>query len=248
MLNVIFALIGLFAGGIINVLADDLPVRRRPTHPRCPHCGHRYGPAGWLSIGRRLQGSTCPECGQAHRRRPLIVEVCTLLVFAALPSLISPAISLAVYSAYIAVLILIIVIDIEHRLVLHVVTFPSMAAALAASFFLPDNAPLLALAGGLAGFIFFFLAYLLGQRLFGPGALGFGDVTLATMMGLMLGFQRIFFALILGILLAGLWSLLGLLSGRMSRRAYFAYGPFLAVAGIVTIIWGARFYAWFTNT
>lgn len=169
-------------------------------------------------------------------------------LFAALPSFISPALDLVIYSVFIAVLILIIVTDVEHRLVLHVVTFPSMAGALVASLVLTDSSPWLALAGGLVGFMFFYLAYLLGKRLFGPGALGFGDVTLATMMGLMLGFQRIFFALVLGILLAGLWSLLGLLSGRMSRKAYFAYGPFLALAGIVMIIWGDRFYAWFTNT
>ncbi|MFN2224576.1 MAG: A24 family peptidase [Chloroflexota bacterium] len=248
MLNVVFGLIGLLAGGVINVLADDLPARIRPRLPHCPNCDHQYGLLGWLSIGRRIQGPACPECGQVHRRRPLMVELGTLLIFAALPSLIWPALDLVVYSAFIAVLILIIVIDLEHRLVLHVVTFPSMAVALVLSFFLTDNGPLLALAGGLVGFVFFFLAYLLGQRLFGPGALGFGDVTLATMMGLMLGFRYVFFALVLGILLAGLWSLLGLLSGRMSRRAYFAYGPFLAAAGIVTIIWGDRFYAWFTNT
>lgn len=248
MLNVVFALIGLLVGGLINILADDLPARVRPRPPHCPRCHHRYRPAGWLAIGRRIQGANCPECGLAHRRRPLVVELSTLLVFAALPSLISPVLDLAIYSAFIAILILIIVIDAEHRLVLHVVTFPSMAAALVASFVLSDSGPWLALVGGLVGFVFFFLAYLLGQRLFGPGALGFGDVTLATMMGLMLGFQRIFFALVLGILLAGLWSLLGLLSGRMGRRAYFAYGPFLAIAGIATIIWGDRFYTWFTGT
>jgi leader peptidase (prepilin peptidase)/N-methyltransferase len=178
----------------------------------------------------------------------VVVELGSAFLFAVLPLLISPTLDLVVYSIFIAILLLIIVIDLEHRLVLHVVTFPSMAAALVASFVLSDTGPWLALAGGLVGFLFFFLAYLLGQRLFGPGALGFGDVTLATMMGMMLGFHRIFFALVLGILLAGLWSLLGLLSGKMSRRAHFAYGPFLAVAGIVTIIWGDRFYAWFTNT
>jgi leader peptidase (prepilin peptidase)/N-methyltransferase len=122
-----------------------------------------------------------------------------------------------------------------------------MLFALLASFFLSDNSPLLALAGGLVGFVLFYLAFLLGQRLFGPGALGFGDVTLATLMGLMLGFHRVFFALVLGVLLAGLWSLVGLASGRMSRRAHFAYGPFLAVAGILMIIWGDQIYAWATG-
>jgi leader peptidase (prepilin peptidase)/N-methyltransferase len=248
MLNVVFALIGLLVGGVINVLADDLPARTRPQKPHCPHCGHRYGPSGWLAVSRRVLGRSCPECGQPHRRRPLIVEISTLLLFAALPSLIAPTVDLVIYTVYIAILLLIIVIDVEHRLILHVVTFPSMAFALIASFFLADSYPFLALAGGLVGFVIFLFVYWLGRRMFGPGALGFGDVTLATTMGLMLGFDRIFFALVLGILLAGLWSLIGLASGKMSRRAYFAYGPFLALAGIVTIIWGDRFYSWFTNT
>lgn len=248
MLNIIFALLGLLVGGIINILSDDLPARVRPRLPHCRQCDYRYGPAGWLAVGRRLQGRTCPVCGHMHRRRPLVVEVATLLIYAALPTLISPTTDLVIYSVFIAVLILIIVVDVEHRLVLHAVTFPTMIFATAASFLLSDSSPKLAVVGGIVGFVFFFLAYLIGQRLFGPGALGFGDVTLATTMGLMLGFHRIFFALILGILLAGLWSLLGLLSGRFSRRTYFAYGPFLAAAGIVTVIWGDRFYAWFTNT
>jgi leader peptidase (prepilin peptidase)/N-methyltransferase len=248
MLNAVFALIGLLAGGIINVLADDLPTRVRPRLPHCSQCDHPYGPAGWLAVGRRIQGPACPDCGKAHRRRPLLVEVGTVLIFVALASLIPSAKELVIYSIFIAVLILIIVTDVEHRLVLHVVTLPSMAFALVASFFLEDSSLLLAAAGGLVGFLLFFLAYLVGQRLFGIGALGFGDVTLATMLGLMLGFQRIFFALFLGILLAGLWSLVGLLTGRMSRKTYFAYGPFLATGGIVMVIWGNRIYAWFTNT
>ncbi len=248
MLNVLFALIGLLIGGIINILADDLPARIRPKRPHCPQCGHVYGPSGWLAIGRRLQGGACPQCNLQARRRPLLVELGTMVIFALLPLFISPTVDLIIYGIYVAILILVIVIDLEHRLILHVVTLPSMVFALLASFLLKNNSPLLALAGGLVGFVFFYLAYLLGQRLFGPGALGFGDVTLATTMGLMLGFQRIFFALVLGILLAGLWSLVGLLSGRMSRRAYFAYGPFLAVAGIVMIIWGDRIYDWLVGT
>lgn len=247
MLIAAFTLIGLIVGGLINVLADDLPARVRPRRPHCPRCGHVHGPAGWLAIGRKIQGGVCPQCGLATRRRALFVEIGTAVLFAALPLLISPMLDLIIYSVYIAILILIIVIDLEHRLVLHVVTLPSMAFALVFSYPLEDNTFWLALAGGAVGFVLFFFAYLLGQRLFGPGALGFGDVTLATTMGLMLGFHRIFFALFLGILLAGLWSLVGLLIGRISRRSYFAYGPFLAVAGIIMIIWGDRLYAWATN-
>ncbi len=248
MINAVCALIGLLVGGFINVLADDLPDRVRPRRPHCPQCGHVYDPGKWLAIGRLFSGGACPECGLRTRRRAVVVELSTLLIFALLPWLIQPPVDLVIYSIYIAVLILVIVIDIEHRLILHVVTFPTTAFALIASTFLTDNGLLLALAGAVVGFIFFYLAYLLGQRLFGPGALGFGDVTLATMMGAMLGFQRIFFALILGILLAGLWGGLALLARRASRRTYFAYGPFLAIGGIIAIIWGDQIYRWATGT
>lgn len=247
-LSFVFALMGLFVGGLINVLADDLPARVRPQRPHCPRCGYVYGPIRWLAVGRYIQGGACPNCELPTRRRALRVELSTILVFALLPWLISPVTDLIIYSVYVAVLILIVVIDLEHRLILHVVTFPTTAFALLASFLLTDNTFLSALLGAIVGFLFFYVAYLVGQRLFGPGALGFGDVTMAAMLGAMLGFHRIFFALILAILLGGLWSLVGILSGRISRNTYFAYGPFLAVAGALAIVWGQAVMDWYTGS
>jgi leader peptidase (prepilin peptidase)/N-methyltransferase len=176
------------------------------------------------------------------------VEIATALLFATLPWLISPAVDLVIYSFYIAVLILVIVIDLEHRLILHIVTFPTTLIALILSIFLTNNSLPSALVGAVGGFVFFYLAYLLGRKLFGPGALGFGDVTLSMMMGAMLGFQYIFFALIFGIFLAGIFGLLVLITRRGSRRTYFAYGPFLAISGIIMIIWGDQISHWFFGT
>lgn len=244
-LNILFAMIGLLIGGLINLLADDLPARIRPGRPHCPRCGYVYTLMGWLALGQLISGGRCPQCGLPTRRRTWLVEIVTAVVFAGLPSLIEPKADLVIYSVYTAVLILVIVIDLEHRLILHVVTFPTSLFAFIASFILADNGPLLAVTGALVGFLLFLVAYLAGRRLFGPGAFGFGDVTLATMMGMMLGLQLIFFALILGVLLAGLWSLVGLLTRRLSRRAYFAYGPFLAVAGIFMMLFGEQFLDWY---
>ena len=245
--SLLFGVFGLLIGGLINVLADDLPARIRPQRPHCPRCGHIHSPSSWLALGQRLSGGMCPECGLATRRRSLSVEIGTALIFALLPFFIEPAVDLIIYSIYVAILILIIVIDLEHRLILHVVTFPATAFALLASLPLSDQTILLALTGSVAGFVFFFIAYFLGNRIFGAGALGFGDVTLSMTMGAMLGLQRIFFALVLGILLAGLWGLIAIISGRLKRRSYFPYGPFLAGAGIITIIWGGIFVDWFMN-
>jgi prepilin signal peptidase PulO-like enzyme (type II secretory pathway) len=246
--NVLFALIGLLVGGLLNVLADDLPARVRPKRPHCPHCNHTYGLTGWLAVGRLLQGGKCPNCGQPARRRAVWLEIGMALVFAALPALIEPGMDLVIYAVYAAVLILIIVIDIEHRLILHVVTFPTTLFALAASLFLSDNSIIAAVLGAVAGFILFYVAYVVGRRLFGAGAFGFGDVTLAMTMGAMLGLHRVIFALVLGVLLGGLWSLIGMVSGRMTRFSYFAYGPFLAVGALLMLVWGNAVLQWYTGS
>lgn len=246
--NILFAVIGLLVGGLLNVLADDLPARIRPKIPHCPRCDHTYGPSRWLAVARFLQGGKCPECELPTRRRALILEIGTALVFAALPSLIEPGGNLVIYTVYTAVLLLVIVIDIEHRLILHVVTFPTTVFALVASFFLTDNNFIAALLGAVISFIFFYLAYVLGRRLFGAGAFGYGDVTLAMTMGAMLGLHRVIFALVLGVLLGGLWGLFGMVTRRMTRFSYFAYGPFLAVGGLVMLVWGNAVLEWYIGS
>jgi prepilin signal peptidase PulO-like enzyme (type II secretory pathway) len=239
MLNFVFAFAGLLAGGVINVLADDLPERHSPRTPQCPRCHFAYPWLDWLAVVRYWRlGGACPHCAEPMRRRPLWVELGTAVLFAVLPWLIANPLNLAIYSLYVAVLILVIVIDLEYRLILHVVTFPTTLFAVPAAFVLTDNSWQSALLGAGTGYVFFLLAYWLGKALFGEGALGFGDVTLAMMMGAMLGFHRILFALVLAILLGALVSLILLLSGRVKLRSHMAYGPYLALAGIFMIIWG----------
>lgn len=245
LLNLFFALIGLLVGGMINVLADDLPARLSPARPHCPQCGHVYGPSGWLALARRLRGGRCPQCGLETRRRALLVEIVTPLTFALLPSLINEPVDLLFGSLYIAILILVIVVDLEHRLILHVVTVPGTVLALVGSAFVSSNAPLLALLGAIFGFFTFLGLYWLGRRLFGPGALGFGDVMLSTMMGAMVGFPYIVFALVIGVLLGGMISFGLIASRRLSMRSYVAYGPFLAMAGIITVVWGDQLLSWY---
>ncbi|MFQ5399816.1 MAG: prepilin peptidase [Anaerolineae bacterium] len=246
MLNVIFGLVGLLAGVIINVLADNLPEQTRPQPPYCLQCGHLYGPVHWLGLGRRLWGGNhCPECGAPVRPRTWLVEASTAVLFALLPSLIPVTSTLIINSFHIAVLILIIVIDLEHKLILNAVTFPATAAALLGSVVVPaeENTFRLALVGAAVGFFLFFMAFWAGQLLFGPGALGYGDVKLALLLGTMLGFHRVVFALMLGVILGGIGSVVVVLwDRRVNRHTYLPYGQYLAVAGIGMLIWGVQVY------
>lgn len=244
LLSLLFFLSGLLVGATINALADDLPQRARPRLPHCPQCGHSYPPAQWLALLRWR--AACPQCALPARRRAPMVEATTALLFAALPWLVPDPITRFFTALYSAILILIIVIDLEHFLILHVVTLPGTALALLATFVIPDQNWRLALAGAVSGFLLFFLFYWIGQLLFGAGALGFGDVTLSLLLGAMLGFDRIFFALLLGIVLGGISSLI-FMALRRRGRFHIPYGPYLAVSGIIMLIWGRQVFLWYTS-
>lgn len=248
MIHILFAITGLLTGVLINLMADQLPRRRAVFPPRCPHCGQRRSWRTLLAVARYFQGAE-QVCGHPVRVREWLVEVATAVLFGALPLFITNPLVLVVNTFHIAVLILIIVIDLENRLILNVVVYPATAVALAASFFVPneENTLRLALVGAIVGFLLFYLFYWIGQLLFGPGALGYGDVKLAMLMGAMLGFHRIIFALAIGILLGGIISALLLLSRRFDRHNYLPYGQYLALGGIIMLIWGVKIAAAYLN-
>lgn len=249
MIYLILSLIGLAVGAIINVLADDLPERHLPSLPHCHDdaCAHRYNPAGWLAILRwPIYRGRCPNCQTSERYRPIITELVTATTLGVLPFFFTDLTELMINAFYLCILILIIVIDIEHRLILHVVTVPStLIAILALSWLLPDNNMRLAAVGALTGFLFFYILYWLGNRFYGAGALGFGDVTLSMTMGAMLGFQFILPTLIMGILIGGIMSAVLLLTRIANRSSYIPYGPFLAIAGMIMILWGQPLMDWY---
>jgi leader peptidase (prepilin peptidase)/N-methyltransferase len=179
----------------------------------------------------------------------LAVEIGTTLFFALLPTLIPEPRNLIVNSFFIAVLILVIVIDLEHKLILNVVTFPVTAVALAASFVVtPDeNNIKLAASGAVLGLIIGYIMYGFGQLAFGPGAFGYGDVKLAMAMGAMMGLHRIPFALIMGILLGGILSAVFLVTRLVNRGDALPYGQYLAIGGIIMLIWGVQIFNWYVN-
>jgi leader peptidase (prepilin peptidase) / N-methyltransferase len=240
-----FALLGWLAGALLNVLADDLPQHIRPQRPRCIGCRTPYRPARWLGTLRWFGARNCPSCGLPTRRRELWLELATALLFALLPFLAASPADLLFGALYVALLVLVVVTDLEHRLILHAVTFPGILLGLLGSFFVSYTNLSLSLLGAATGFIFFFILFWLGNRLLGAGALGFGDVTLATMIGAMTGFPLVILTLVMGILLGGLITALLLLTRRITMRSYVAYGPFLAIAGITAVVWGQGLLRWY---
>jgi leader peptidase (prepilin peptidase)/N-methyltransferase len=138
---------------------------------------------------------------------------------------------------YIIILLLILLFDIGERRILNGLALPGTMIALIAGLVNGREAFLGALTGAVLGFLFFFALYWIGSKYYGAGALGFGDVKLATFLGAIIGVEQVLIVLASGMLLAGLAAALLLVTKQDGRRRSLPYGAFLAFAGIIALIW-----------
>jgi len=130
---VLYALIGLVVGGVINLLADVLPSRHKKiSTPRaaCPACGQPRSAIQSLAVVAYLTGKrACPSCGRAIAIRNVIVELGTAALFALLYSYYFDLVKLVLASFFTAVLVLVTVTDIERRLIPNRAIIPAIVIA-----------------------------------------------------------------------------------------------------------------------
>jgi len=160
---------------------------------------------------------------------------------------LGPSVKLILYLIYSTIFALILITDMERRLILNVVTYPAIIFAFAVSFITPEMTWWSALAGGAIGFVFFFIAAWVGNALFGSGALGGGDVKLAAFVGLITGFPLVIEALVLTILIGAAISAILLVTRVRSLRDPIPYGPFLVAGAVITLLWGYPIAEWFLH-
>jgi prepilin signal peptidase PulO-like enzyme (type II secretory pathway) len=159
------------------------------------------------------------------------------LLFGAFAFRMGPTPVLLIKSLWVAVLVQVIFFDAEHRLILDRVIVPAMVAALALSYFTPNLGLLASLLTGLGAGLLFLLLALAGSFFFGADALGFGDVKLVAFIGLVVGVhdEAIVSALFLGVLFAGVISLVLVALRVLKMKDGIPYGPFLSAGALVVL-------------
>jgi len=255
---VIFTLLGLAVGSFLNVCIDRLPtgtsIIRLPSH--CESCNQKLRVRDLVPLfSYLLLRGRCRYCGAHITPRLPIVELATALIFALLTWHYGPGLQLAIVLIYACVFLVIFLIDLEQQLILDIVVYPAMVLALIFSTFWngfgewPSPGILNALLGGVLGAAFMGIAYLIAlwrYRSIG-GGMGLGDVTLAGLIGIVTGFPLVFVALILGILSGGLVAISLLLLRLRRGKDPIPFGPFLAAATMVALLWGQGILDWYTG-
>jgi leader peptidase (prepilin peptidase)/N-methyltransferase len=246
------AVFGAVIGSFLNVLIYRLPLGRSLAFPAsaCPGCGHRIAAwdnipvLSWLALNGR-----CRNCRMPISPRYPLVELGTAVFFGFVawkflvgPLAImghSPVQTLVAASALVtlvaflylaAVSVTLALIDVDTQRLPNRIVLPSYivgAVLLTAAGILSDDYPALVRAGiGLGGM---FSAYFLMAWLY-QGGMGFGDVKLAGVLGLFLGWLG-WGALAVGMfaafLFGGLFALALLTRRRANRRSQIPFGPWM---------------------
>lgn len=239
---------GFLLGVFINAAANSLPSSRSLRAPHCYACGAPRrllawsGTFAWISGERR-----CPYCDRSILIREVFVELVMIAAAVLLFMTAGSFVRWLLEVVTVAIFILIMVIDLEYRLILHVVSVPAAVFFALVGSLDPTLGLSRTLVGGAIGFITFLMLYILGAffaRWMGRRrgeelnevAFGFGDVMLALVIGLAVGFPGVIGALLRGILIAGVFSFLYMLvMAAMKRYEAFTpipYGPFLILGAL----------------
>jgi leader peptidase (prepilin peptidase)/N-methyltransferase len=175
------------------------------------------------------------------------VELATALTFALLCWHYGLAAELGFMIFYACLFIIIFVIDLEHGLILNKVVYPGMVVALLLALYpwpwLTESIGMRvanAAIGGAIGFVIFLLIAIISR-----GGMGWGDVKLAALIGLATGFPLVFVAVIMGAILGGIVAVALVIARRRKRRESIPFGPFLALAAMVTLLWGSNILTWY---
>ena len=244
---VLITIFGTIVGSFLNVCIHRLPLRKSVMWPgsRCPHCDAAVQPYDNIPIlGYLWLRGRCRNCKAAISIQYPAVEFITGAVFLGAFLLFdSPAI-LIQRLLFACAMIVLFVIDLEHRILPDVITLPGIVLGLVFSLFLPpgwiDSLIGIALGGGslwLMGELYF--------RIRHEEGMGFGDVKMLAMVGAFLGWKLMLLTLVLSSFLGSLVGVAMIALKRGDMKYALPFGSFLALGAIVAATVGDRIVEWY---
>lgn len=237
-------LLGLLIGSFLNVVIHRVPRGESVVRPpsACPACGTQIRPRdnlpvlGWIVLRGR-----CRDCGEPISVRYPSVEAGTAALFIVMALRFSEDWVLPAYLYLAAVGLALALIDLDCKRLPDALTLPSypVAAVLlgGAALLGSDSGDLLtALLGGLAMFaLYFALAFAY------PAGMGFGDVKLAGVLGMYLGWLgwgAWAVGTFLGFFLGGVFGIGLILVKKGGRKTAVPFGPFMLLGVLVAVLAG----------
>lgn len=243
--------LGLLIGSFLNVVIWRVPRGENLNHPssHCPVCDHPIRPydnipvVSWLALRGR-----CRDCGTPISIRYPLVEAFTAAAFAVTAASIGISWLLLPMLWFVAVGIALAMIDIDLRRLPNSIVLSSWAAVgfgLTLTAVMEDSFGDLARAG--LGALAMGGVYLLLALIY-PAGMGMGDVKLAVLLGMVLGWfgwAQVVVGFFLGFLLGAVWGIGLMIVKGSGRKTAVPFGPFMIVGCWLALLWGQQLANWY---
>ena len=222
---------------------------------RCPSCGHQITAMQNVPVlSYLLLGGKCAACGEPISMRYPIIEACTAIATAICAWRFGVGVEALAAIVMTWFLIAISVIDIDHQLIPDSMSLPLIWVGLALSLFHPLSAaevlfvdPKTAIVGALAGYLSLWSIYQLFKLLTGKEGMGYGDFKLLAALGAWLGWKMLPLIILLSAVVGAIVGIAMIVFSRHDRSVPIPFGPYLAAAGWVAMLYGHGIMDWYLD-
>jgi leader peptidase (prepilin peptidase)/N-methyltransferase len=241
------AAFGAIVGSFLNVCIYRLPRGESIVWPAsaCPHCKRLLS---WYEnipvVSFLVLGARCRTCKRPISIRYPIVEAFTAIMFGLAWWYYGPGPLLASRLVFLAALIVLFAIDLEHHLLPNAVTLPGIVVGLLFSFF-TEPGPLSSLIGIVVGAGVLYLIAEIYYRLRHEEGLGMGDVKMLAMVGAFLGWKLTLVTLMMASLSGSVVGLALIVTRRGGMKYALPFGTFLALGAAVAATAGLPLLTWY---
>lgn len=260
---VVAGVFGLLIGSFLNVVIYRLPVmmerdwaaqcaefRGEPApvqeplslatpRSRCPHCGHAISAIenvpviSWLV----LRGK-CSACKASISPRYPLVELLTGILFAALAWHYGFGVTALAAMGFAGALIALTGIDFDTQLLPDDITLPLLWAGLLVNTGGTFVSLKSAVIGAVAGYLALWSVYWAFKIFTGKEGMGYGDFKLLAAIGAWLGWEMLPLTILLSSFVGAVIGLALIVVARHGRNVPIPFGPYLAIAGLIAMVWG----------
>ena len=240
-------LLGLVIGSFLNVCIYRIPRNLSIVSPRsrCTACGHELA---WYEnlpvVSYVVLRGKCRSCGAPFSVMYPLVELTTAAVFEAGYWWYGPTPLLAVRLLFACAMIVLFVIDLQHKILPNEITLPGIVVGLVLSGITGPgwSSSLIGIAVG-AGTLFAIAEVY--YRIRGEEGLGMGDVKMLAMIGAFLGWKMVLLTLVLSSISGSIVGVAILLVKKESLKYALPFGTFLAIGALISAVAGDALLMWY---
>ncbi len=205
----------------------------------CPSCGHKI--RFWENIpviSYLLLRAKCSSCQEKISIQYPAVELVTALMSLVVAYQFGVSMQTVAALGFTWALIALTLIDLNKQLLPDSITLPFLWAGIFFSFFVLFTDLRSSIIGAIAGYLILWSVYHLFKLLTKKEGMGFGDFKLLAALGAWVGFSYLPQIILISSIVGAIVGIIMLLTGLTKRQQPIPFGPYLAAAGWIALLWG----------